>query len=311
MDVIRGPQALSGPLAASVLAIGNFDGVHRGHQAVLEAALGAAREAGSAAGVMVFEPHPRQYFKPEEPLFRLTPLDLKLKLFELLGLDFAVVLDFDKSLAGREPEDFVKEILVAGLGVRHVVTGYDFHFGKNRRGTPDFLRAMGREIGFGVTIVEEVGGGGDSFSSSQARALLRAGEVRAAAEILGYWWRVLGRVEAGAARGTGLGYPTANLTPPANFDLAHGIYAVRTMVPQGRFGGAAYVGRQPTYDGKETVIEAFLFDFEGDLYGRRLVVELWERLRDEAVFESEAALVAQIAEDVEATRRARRPVPGR
>ena len=302
MEIIKGHKALSGPLAKSTMAIGNFDGVHRGHQAVLQVAQAAARQARSAAGVMVFEPHPRQFFKPDQALFRLTPIDLKLKLFEMFGLDYAVVLDFDATLASMPAEAFIRDILIGELDVRHVVTGYDFHFGKDRQGTPEFLKKTGEEIGLGVTVVDAVGEHDVIFSSSDARAMLRRGDVAEAANILGYWWRVMGEVQTGAARGSGLGYPTANLTPPLNFDLAHGIYAVRVIAPDGRYEGAAYVGTQPTFDGKETTIEAYLFDFDGDLYGRVIEVEFIARLRDDERFETPEALAAQMERDCDEAR---------
>ena len=302
MDIIKGHKPLSGSLVKPTMAIGNFDGVHRGHQAVLQASQAAARQARSAAGVMVFEPHPKQYFKPDLPLFRLTPIDLKLKLFEMFGLDFAVVLDFDADLAAMSADAFIHDILIGDLDVRHVVTGYDFHFGKDRQGTPEFLKKTGEETGIGVTIVNAVGQDGVMFSSSDVRAMLQRGDVADAAEILGYWWRVVGKVQAGAARGSELGYPTANLGPPTNFGLAHGIYAVRVIVPGGRFDGAAYVGTQPTYEGKETVIEAYLFDFEGDLYGQEIEIEFIARLRGDERFESPEALATQMERDCDDAR---------
>lgn len=302
MEVIRGYRSLPEALASPTLAIGNFDGVHRGHQAVLQAAQSAARQARSAAGVMIFEPHPRQFFKPDSRLFRLSPLDLKVRLLEMFGLDFAVVLDFDAALAAMAPRAFVEEILLSALGVRHAVTGFDFHFGKDRKGTPDFLREMGQESGFDVTIVEETGDDQTAFSSSAVRDLLRHGEVAAAAEILGYWWRILGTVEQGAARGAGLGFPTANIVPPETFELEDGIYAVRVLVPGGLYDGAAYVGRQPTFKGTQTVVEAFLFDFDGDLYGQEIEVEFIEKLRSDKRFESAEELKAQMDIDCKTAR---------
>ena len=303
MEIIKGHKSFPENMAAPTLAIGNFDGVHRGHQAVLQVAQSAARQARSAAGVMVFEPHPRQFFNPDKALFRLTPIDLKTKLFEIFGLDFTVVLDFDAALAALDPRAFVDEILVAELGARHVVTGFDFHFGKDRKGTPELLREMGEEQGFEVTIVDEVAEDQLSFSSSEVRGLLRRGEVTAAAEILGYWWRHLGRVEKGAARGAELGFPTANVSPPQGFDLAHGIYAIRAVVPAGRFEGAAYVGNRPTYDDDGgTVIEAFLFDFDGDLYDQPIEIEFIDRVREDERFETPQALKAQMEKDCAAVR---------
>ena len=299
MHAIRGHKALPAPFSNPVLAIGNFDGVHRGHQALLKEAQRVARRQRRAAGVMVFEPHPREFFQPQKPLFRLTPLVLKLKLLDLLDLEFAVVLDFDQALASLEAEVFVRDILVEQLGVTHVVTGYDFHFGKGRQGTPEMLENLGEKFDFGVGIVEAVGEREVSFSSSGVRAALRQGDIGGAARILGYWWRVAGLVEEGASRGADLGFPTANIAAPPAFDLAHGIYAVRVIAPQGRFEGAAYVGRRPTYDETETVIEAFLFDFEGDLYGHGIEIEFIAHLRNDERFDGPQALKYQMARDCE------------
>lgn len=294
-DTTNVPPALKG----SVLAIGNFDGVHRGHQAVLRTAKELAESAGAPTGVMAFEPHPRQFFQPDKPLFRLTSLPVKLELFEAMGLDLAVVLPFDAQLASLMAEEFVRKVLVGGLGIRHAVIGYDFHFGKGRQGTPQVLFALGQRYGFGVSVVEPVGEGGAAFSSSMVRNCLRAGDPHQAAEILGYWWRISGTVVGGAKRGTGLGYPTANVEAVGSLELKHGTYAVRVALSNGEkhIHGAAYFGTRPTFESGPPAFEVFLFDFDGDLYDQVIEVEIIAYLRGDAKFVSAQELKAQMQAD--------------
>lgn len=302
MEVLRGYSATPSQLKNAAVAIGNFDGVHRGHQAVLAAAQEAGRQAGSPAGVMIFEPHPRQFFQPDVPLFRLTSLPVKLELLEAFGMDFVAVLDFDAALSGLSAEQFVDQVLVGGLAVGNMIAGYDFHFGKARKGTPDLLMEMGAERGFGVSIVEPVGEGSDHFSSSAIRDLLGQGEMRSAADMLGYWWRLRGPVVRGAGRGFDLGFPTANIGVSGALGLAQGIYAVRVDHGGERLQGAAYYGVRPTFQETEAAIEVFLFDFEGDLYGEDIEVEFIARLRDDKAFAGEAELKAQMKLDCDAAR---------
>ena len=297
MEILRSYDAVPIGLKGSALAIGNFDGVHRGHQAVLQAAKDAARAKGTLASVMVFEPHPRQFFAPDKPFFRLTSLERKLALFSAFGLDLSVVLTFDKELASRTPEEFVSTILVDGLGVSRVVLGYDFCFGKGRQGTPEVMQALGKAHNFAVTVVSPAADKGDVFSSSKIRDFLRHGDVRSAAEALGYRWAISGKVESGAKRGTGLGFPTANIRLSANQQLMHGIYAVRVHVGDDVHGGAAYFGTRPTFEAGEVVLESFLLDFEGDLYEREISVEFIDFLRGDQKFHSIEALKAQVAAD--------------
>jgi len=308
MRIVHGFGDVPPETRGAALAIGNFDGVHRGHQALLLDALRVARTSDRPAGVMVFEPHPREFFRPSEPHFRLTTLGQKLRLLERLGLDFAVVLKFDADLAGLPAERFIDEILVSALAVRHVVIGYDFFFGKSRGGNPDTMRAAGREHGFGVSVISPVAEAGEVFSSSLIRAKLSAGDVRGAALDLGHWWRIAGVVTGGARRGTGLGFPTANITLPEGTALAHGIYAVRVLVAGARLGGAAYLGTRPTFDHGAPVLEVFLFDFEGDLYGREIEVEFLDFVRDDQRFPNAEALIAQMELDCSRARQVIRDV---
>lgn len=303
MRVIRGFGGFPQDMRGAVIAIGNFDGVHRGHQALLLTTRDEARQRGRSAGVMVFEPHPREFFQPGKPHFRLTTLAEKLVLFERMGLDFAVVLDFDAALAALTPERFISSVLVDSLGVGEVVIGYDFFFGKDRVGTPEMLQAAGRNSGFAVKVVSPVAEDGEVFSSSGIRAKLSAGDVAGAAHALGHWWRVRGVVTGGAKRGTGLGFPTANIDLPKGTALGHGIYAVHVIVGAARYDGAAYLGTRPTFDDGAPVLEVFLLDFDGDLYGREIVVEFIDFVRGDRRFSDIEALKAQMAADCELAHR--------
>ncbi|MGH6814503.1 MAG: bifunctional riboflavin kinase/FAD synthetase [Hyphomicrobiaceae bacterium] len=304
MHIIRGHTGIASAWRGAVLAIGNFDGVHRGHQGLLAEVKTRAREFGTHAGVITFEPHPREFFAPDRSHFRLTPLPLKLDLMARSGLDLAVVLTFDGGLAGLDPHGFIARILVEALGIRHVAIGYDFRFGKGRSGDADMLQAAGRQYGFGVGVMAPLAADGEIFSSSAIRARLAQGDVQGAAQALGYWWRVVGTVTGGAKRGSGLGFPTANIVLPEGTALAHGIYAARVRIGDGRYSGAAYFGNRPTFDGGASVLEVFVFDFADDLYGREMEVAFVDFLRGDRRFDDEAALAVQIAEDCRQTRAA-------
>jgi riboflavin kinase / FMN adenylyltransferase len=311
MRIIYGIDTFPPEARGAVLAIGNFDGVHRGHRALLLAARERGQALGRPAGVILFEPHPREFFQPTHPHFRLTPLPRKLVLLRELGLALAVVLRFDASLAGLSAEQFVERVLVSALGAQHMVVGYDFRFGKGRVGDPESLRLAGRAHGFGVTVVGQVGEAGEVFSSSAIRAELAQGDVEGAAHMLGHWWRVAGPVIGGARRGTGLGFPTANVALEHGVTLGHGIYAVRVYVGDERYGGAAYLGTRPMFDNGEPVLEVFLLDFDRDLYGRDIEVEFIGFVRADARFPSLEALVAQMAQDSERARSILAAAPGR
>ena len=297
MHVLKGIADVPLQARGAALAIGNFDGVHRGHQALLQVAKDNARRLGGPAGAIVFEPHPREFFQPDKPLFRLTPLERKLQLLEEFGLDVCVVLAFDAGLAGLPPQDFIGRILVGALGVRHVVIGYDFHFGNKRSGSPETMQTAGAAHGFGVTVVPQVAEEGEVFSSNAIRAELAQGDVEGAARMLGHWWRVGGTVTGGARRGAGLGFPTANIALAPGTALAHGIYAVRVHLDGAVHGGAAYLGTRPTFDDGAPVLEVFLLNFDGDLYGRRIEVEFIDHLREDSRFGDIEALKVQMAKD--------------
>lgn len=304
MRVCRGWRHFPESLKGGVVAIGNFDGVHRGHQALIERAIQRAQDLGAPSGAMVFEPHPRAYFHPGEPHFELTPIDQKLEVLATLGLDFAVVAAFDSEFAALDNEAFAATVLTGALAVRHVVIGYDFFYGKGRGGSPDTMRSAGRELGFEVTVVEPVADDGEVFSSTGIRLKLAQGDVEGAARDLGRRWRVRGPVVGGAKRGTGLGYPTANLPMPKGTALGHGIYAVLAHLDGRTHKAAAYLGTRPTFDDGHPVLEVFLLDFEGDLYGREMDVEFVAFLRADRKFDNPTALIAQMDADVAAARAA-------
>lgn len=297
MRIIHGTNDVPASARGAALAIGNFDGVHRGHQALIAATRVEAVRLGAPTGAVVFEPHPREYFQPDKPHFRLTPLPLKLRLLEQFGVDVAIVLAFDAGLAAQSAEEFVARVLVGALGARQVVVGYDFRFGKGRGGDPASLQRSGMALGFGVTIIAQVAEAGEVFSSSAIRAELAQGDVKGAAQMLGWWWRVAGVVRGGAKRGTGLGFPTANIALTPGTALGHGIYAVRVHVGADLHAGAAYLGTRPTFDDGAPVLEVFLFDFDGDLYGREIEVEFIDFLRPDRRFDDAASLQAQMETD--------------
>ncbi|MCH9808619.1 MAG: bifunctional riboflavin kinase/FAD synthetase [Alphaproteobacteria bacterium] len=297
MIVIRNWDAVQDDVRGGVFAIGNFDGVHRGHKALIKKVLEKARRTGAKSGVIVFEPHPKVYFHPHEPHFSLTPLDEKLRLLEGLGIEVAVVADFDAELASQPADEFIDNFLVGRLGVSHVVVGYDFSFGNRRSGSAVTLQAAGEKRGFGTTIIEQQAQEGEVFSSSVIREHLAQGDVAAAARLLGRWWRISGRVTSGAKLGTQLGFPTANVELPAGTALKHGIYSVRVLIGEEAFGGAGYFGGRPSVDCGGARLEVFIFNFSGDLYETVIGVEFIGYVRDDRRFDDLEEMKRQIAVD--------------
>jgi riboflavin kinase/FMN adenylyltransferase len=297
---IRGSDALPEALRGAVVAIGNFDGVHRGHRAVLDRALAEARRLGVPTLVLTFDPHPRILFRPDIPLFRLTSPAMKARLLEACGFDGMVEQTFDIDFASLTAEEFVAKILVERLGIAHAVTGFDFHFGKARGGGPAFLMEAGGRHGFGVTLVDAFRDeGAEIVSSSWIRELLAEGEVAEAAGLLGYRFAVEAEIVGGQKLGRTLGYPTANMVLSPDNHLAHGIYAVRMKRADGSLhDGVASFGRRPTVsDYGAPLLETFLFDFSGDLYGETCQVGFFARLRGEEKFDGLDALTAQMKKD--------------
>lgn len=308
--VIDRDGAPGAALRGSVLAIGNFDGVHRGHRAVIAAALARARSAGRPAAALTFEPHPAAILRPQEPMFRLTDEMGKLRLLAATGLDGAVVLTFNAALAGLSPEEFVQRVLVDRYAIAGAAIGFDFHFGKNRMGSPAFLQSEGARHGFAVDVLPPLQDEGRPVSSGTIRTALAAGRVIEAAELLGYPWFASGTVIAGDKRGRALGYPTANLKLDPACGLKHGIYAVRVSLDGKLHDAVASFGRRPMFDNGAPLLEVFLFDFEGDLYGRSIEVAFIAWIRQELTFDSVEALVRQMDEDSARAREALGRVPG-
>jgi riboflavin kinase/FMN adenylyltransferase len=307
--VIRNDDAVPPALRGAVVAIGNFDGVHRGHYAVIEAARARGARQGRPAVALTFEPHPREILRPQEPLFRLTDEQGKLRLLAAAGLDGVFLLRFDPAFAGLSAETFVADILVQRFGISAAVIGFDFHFGKGRQGSPSFLVEQGKQRGFPVDVIAPLEDEGRPVSSGAIRMALSAGKVVEAAELLGHPWFVSGTVIHGEKRGRDLGYPTANLRLPAACMLKYGIYAVRVAVGGTLHDGVASFGRRPTFDNGAPLLETFLFDFDGDLYGQPLDVAFIGWIRPEMRFDSAEALIQRMDEDSVRAREALRRMP--
>ncbi|MBB3346902.1 MULTISPECIES: bifunctional riboflavin kinase/FAD synthetase [unclassified Sphingomonas] len=298
MERLDGGSAVPAGLAGGIVALGNFDGFHLGHQAVVGRAVERARAEGRPALVATFDPHPVRYFRPDTPPFRLTTLDQRARLFAAAGADAMVVFHFDEALAGLHADAFVAERLVGALRVGGVVTGEDFTFGHRKSGDIATLRAAGAAHGFSVDTVGAVMLDGEPVSSTRVRAALGAGDPRGAARLLTRPFAIEGVVQHGDKLGRTIGYPTANLDMGKYLRPAYGIYAVRGRLAGGRvLDGAANLGIRPSFDPPKELLEPFFFDFSGDLYGQPLEVELIDYIRPEAKFDTLDALVAQMDSD--------------
>jgi riboflavin kinase/FMN adenylyltransferase len=297
-------SAVPAALRGGVVAVGNFDGVHGGHRALLSVALGEAHKRNVPGVVLTFEPHPRTFFRPQTPVFRLTPPAAKARLLAAIGVEGLVVADFDAAFAAMTAEAFVEHVLIGRLHLTAAVVGYNFHFGKGRAGSPVSLIEAGERLGFGVTVVQEVSEpGGAAVSSSAIRENLAAGDIGAANARLGYRWFVVGTVIRGDQRGRELGYPTANLRLDADCRLRHGVYAVRARRADGSLhDGVASYGRRPTFDDGPPLLEVFLFDFSGDLYGEEIAVAFVDWIRAELKFSTVAALIVAMDGDTKTAR---------
>ncbi|HLX98557.1 MAG TPA: bifunctional riboflavin kinase/FAD synthetase [Roseiarcus sp.] len=291
------PTAPPRGLERAVYAIGNFDGLHFGHRAVIARAVAIARERAAPSALLTFEPHPADFFARRPVVFRLTPPRDKAAIGARLGLNGLVLMAFDASLAGMSAEAFVAEVLVHRLGIGAAVVGWDFHFGKGRSGSAATLADAGVRHGFGVEIVAKVEDGAGVVSSSAIRNALEQGDLAAAARGLGRNYSVSGEVISGQRLGRTLGVPTANIALPSTNRLAHGIYAVIARVEGHAFPAVASFGTRPTVDDGPPLLEVHLLDFDGDLYGREMEVEFIERIRDELKFESIPLMVAEMERD--------------
>jgi riboflavin kinase / FMN adenylyltransferase len=311
--VIRDSTPASEIIRGSVVAMGNFDGVHLGHRAVIAAALEMGKAHGRPALAVTFEPHPRRFFSPSTPQFRLSDEAAKLRLLAGTGLAGAVIMTFDKNRAGTTAQDFIHHDLIERLGISGIAVGYDFHFGKGRVGSPSLLVGEAPRLGIEVDVQPHVDIDERPVSSSAIRSALAEGQIEDATAMLGQPWFVTGEVIHGEKRGRELGYPTANICLDHNCGLKHGIYAVRVGRGQGdqeHIDGVASFGRRPTFDNGAPLLEIFLFDFKGDLYGQVLDVAFIGFIRDELKFESVDALIRQMDDDSERARARLAAAPG-
>ncbi|WP_374469262.1 bifunctional riboflavin kinase/FAD synthetase [Phenylobacterium sp.] len=302
--VIRGWKDLPASDKGAAVAMGSFDGVHRGHQKVIALAARAAGELGAPLGVITFDPHPRTYFRPDEPAFRLMRFDQLARALEALGVDTVYVLPWDAELANMTDRQFAEQVLHQGLGARHVAVGFDNSFGKGRTGTPETMRQYGQEFGFGVSVAEAVGEGGEKFSSTAIREALREGRPEVAAEILGRPFAIEGVVQRGRQLGRKLGFPTANVALRDYVVPRFGVYATRTRLQDGRHvPGVANIGVNPTVEGIiAPLLEVWLFDFDEDLYDQTIETDLIAFLRPEEKFDGLEAMTAQVMRDAKAAR---------
>jgi len=315
MRIFRHFEDAPAPLRGAVTAVGNFDGVHLGHRALIGEAARQARETGRPLTVLSFEPHPQEFLRPSPESFRLTPLRMKARLLAELGVDAFFAVPFDAAMAARTADVFVRDALVQGLGVSAVVVGEDFVFGKGRGGNLATLQSEGAAHGFSVTPFPTIlAGAGEKISSTRIREALKAAHPLEAAKLLGRHWAVEARVEHGDGRGRTMGFPTANMHLGHCLAPAFGVYAVRAAIVDNdqiveRHDGVANFGVRPMYQVSVPLMETHLFNFDGDLYGRHLSVELVDYIRPETRFSGLPALIAQIADDAQAARRILAAVP--
>jgi riboflavin kinase/FMN adenylyltransferase len=307
MRIYRDYKAVPAQAKGASAAIGNFDGVHLGHRAVIDLARKSGAATGAPLGILTFEPHPREYFAPDAPPFRLMSPAARASRLAKLGVDILYEAPFDAVMAALSPRDFAQGVIKDGLGLAHVVVGRDFRFGKGRAGNTDMLAEFGVEMGFAVTAADLLEGEGGEVSSTAIRHALTEGRVQDAADMLGHWHRIEGSVMGGERRGRELGYPTANMSIAGLHPPRFGVYAVRVDVlngaHEGHYIGAASLGVRPMFDGELPNLETFIFDFSGDLYGADLSVALVEYLRPEAKFDSLEAFIAQMDADCAKARR--------
>ncbi|MEH6402230.1 MAG: bifunctional riboflavin kinase/FAD synthetase [Sneathiella sp.] len=306
MRILRKYNEVPAECRGLVLAIGNFDGVHRGHQSVISHAQEEAKSRNVPAGVLTFEPHSREFFAPNAPAFRLSDLETKAAHLNWLSVDVMAALRFDLSFSQKSAEEFVKDVLVDGFHVSHVVVGYDFIFGHKRQGTTVILAELAKKYGFGLTVVEPVGVDTLIYSSTAIRECLSDGAPKRAAKLLGHWWEVEGRVIEGDKRGRTIGFPTANIPITHYQPPKLGVYAVRVGLHENHsttwVDAVANYGNRPTFDKKDVLLEVHLLDFDGDLYSQKIRVAFVDFIREEKKFSGIDELEAQIHKDVETAR---------
>ena len=301
MQIIRDYAYVNEADRGASVAIGNFDGVHIGHRSVIDIARRAGEDIGAPLGVLTFEPHPREYFAPDAPPFRLMNPEARAHRLEKLGVEKLYQLNFNANLSALTPEDFAANVIRDGLGLKHVVVGADFCFGKGRAGNAADLQRFGKDMGFGVTIAQLLEGDQGEVSSTAIRQALSDGRPRDAAAMLGHWHRIEGEVVGGEQRGRELGYPTTNMSIEGLHPPRFGVYAVLVDVldgpHKGAYHGAASLGIRPMFNGEVPNLETFIFDFSGDLYGTELSIALIDYLRPEETFDGLEAFIAQMDAD--------------
>lgn len=299
MKVIRGLSDLAGRFVNPVVTLGNFDGVHLGHQAILRTVVARARETGGTAVAFTFEPHPLKVLAPERSPKLLNTFHGKMRLIEAAGIEVAICANFTREFADQNPEDFAREVLHTKIGVREVYVGYDYAFGKGREGSIESLKKTGRTYGFGVGVVDAVQVEGAAVSSSRIRDLIAAGRVDEAAKFLGRHYGIEGEVVHGSHRGHTLGFPTANINTSHELLPSFGVYAVLARVGGRTLKGVTSIGVRPTFGAGPVSIEVYLFDFDGDIYGKHMELSFVKRLRGEEKFPDAASLIRQMQRDVE------------
>lgn len=306
MKIIRHVDSIPDECKGTVIVLGNFDGFHKGHQKVIGKAGKIAHEMGTTLTVLSMEPHPRMFFNPSQKEFRLNSFRTKTHLLESFGVDQFIVLPFDKELATMEAEDFVLDLLIGQLGALHIVVGYDYCFGAGRRGGVNVLSWMANQEQFGLTVVKKVMEDDHIYSSSNIRDTLEQGDVRKVADRLGHWWHVEGHVRRGDQRGRTINFPTANLLLDGYLEPKYGVYAVRVIIEDGEHKGIwnaiANVGRRPTFDKKDVLLESYIFDFNHDIYEQLIKVEFVDFIREEMKFDGLESLKNQIEKDCEVAR---------
>jgi riboflavin kinase / FMN adenylyltransferase len=294
---LKDPLELPLSLQGAILAIGNFDGVHRGHQAVLSTAKTMGQRLNRPVVLLNFEPHPREYFQPHLKVFRLSPPKVKAQLCERFGLDAMITLSFNAELAAKTADNFVTDVLVGRFQVCGAIVGFDFQYGAKRNGTAQSLQDAGKQFGFDVEITPEFRAHEAEISSTIIRQKLREGDIKAANTLLGYDWFIMGDVVHGRKLGRTLGYPTANIRLEESCELKHGIYAVRLNVAGVEHNAVASFGRRPTFDNGAPLLEVFVFDFNADLYNQNVSVSFVDFIRSEAKFDGIDALILQMNKD--------------
>ncbi|MDA8174044.1 MAG: bifunctional riboflavin kinase/FAD synthetase [Nitrospiraceae bacterium] len=304
IDIIKGLPALKKPFPKTVLTIGNFDGVHIGHQKIMREVARKAGQLGGTPMAMSFDPHPVKVFSPESPLRLLTPVEEKARLMAAQGIKKLLLVNFNREFARLEPEDFVRRVLVEKISPVHVIVGHNYTFGRAKKGDTKLLRKLGRKYGFGLHVVRHAMAKGQVVSSSRIRALLERGRVSEAAGMLGRAYMIEGTVEMGAGRGASLlGFPTANIRTPHELIPREGVYVVKALVKGKLRDAVLNIGRNPTFGGNALACEVHIMDFKADLLGSQLSVYFVERLRSEETFASVQALKEAIGKDIEAARR--------